>query len=438
MQTITARILLVALSTAAAWCAGGQETAPAFPAQISPAIKIIGEGSFPHWSGEEDLVTFTRKMDGQYEVFTMKPDGSEVRCMTAGKPGLRNCGNRGQSYWHPSGKYIVFHAENRDLKRIGFGASARPGWGRNFNVWIMTADGAEFWRLTDYGDNWAVMEPKFSNDGTRITWNEEFSMEKYPKGKPGDKLMPWSRPSGPPNGHPGAYHTREQFEFRKGEEMLCWRIVHANIAFDKDGPKLTNMRKINPPENFTLNEANGFTPDDKGFIGCYSDLNANKGFARWGEIYTCDLDGNLTRRLTDTTWKHNEDPCYSPDGKRIAYKETKGLPGQGDEIFIMDSDGSNKQQLTHFCDMGNPEYDPKSKQDAERKVWGSAGTRITEMCFSPDGTRIVFGRCQAQTHKLGEAEAGNMDTIRTLTDVPSFIYVLDLPNDKQYKERPGE
>jgi Tol biopolymer transport system component len=415
---------------------GADTRAQEFQEQISPNIRMIGKGSFPHWSGTTGLITFTERVGEQYEVFTMKPDGSEVRCLTKDKAGLRECGNRGQSYWHPSGKYIVFHAENRNLKRIGLGASARPGWGRNFNVWVMTADGEKFWRLTDYPDNWAVMETKFSHDGTKVTWNEEYSMEKYPNGKPGDKLMPWSKPDGSPNGHPGAYHTREQFECRKGEEMLCWRIVYADITFGNDGPKISNIRKINPPDNFTLNEANGFTPDDNGFIGCYSDLKANRGLARWGEIYTCDLDGKLSQRITDTVWKHNEDPCFSPDGKRIAYKETKGTPGQGDEIFISDSDGRNKKQITHFCDKGYPEYDPKAEQDADRKVWGSAGTRITEMCFSPDGKQIVFGRCQAETHKLGEAEAGNLDTLKTLTDVPSFIYVLDLPKLEQRTTQP--
>jgi Tol biopolymer transport system component len=424
-------MIMFGLSVAVAITVSGKERNAIYTKQISPGIKMIGEGSFPHWSGVTGLITFTKKINGQYEVFTMKPDGSEIQCLTIGKPDLRNCGNRGQSYWHPSGKYIVFHAENRSLKRIGFGASARPGWGRNFNVWVITADGEKFWRLTDYADNWAVMETKFSHDGTRVTWNEEYSMEKYPNGKTGDKLMPWSKPSGVPNGHPGAYHTREQFEYRKGEEMLCWRIVYADIAFDGDGPKLTNIRKINPPENFTLNEANGFTPDDKGFIGCYSDLKANRGLARWGEIYTCNLEGKLTRRLTDTIWKHNEDPCYSPDGKKIAYKETNGTPGQGDEIFVVDSDGKNRKQITHFCNKGYPEYDPKSERDAERNVWGSSGTRITEMNFSPDGKQIVFGRCQAETHKLGEAEAGNLESLKTLTDVPSFIYVLDLPKQGQ-------
>lgn len=127
-------IVMLGLSVAQALMAFAGEGKPVYPRQISLNITMIGEGSFPCWSGVTGLITFTKKVDDQYEVFTMKPDGSEIKCLTGGKASLRDCGNRGQSYWHPSGKYIVFHAENKNLKRIGFGASARPGWGRNFNV----------------------------------------------------------------------------------------------------------------------------------------------------------------------------------------------------------------------------------------------------------------------------------------------------------------
>jgi Tol biopolymer transport system component len=152
--------------------------------------------------------------------------------------------------------------------------------------------------------------------------------------------------------------------------------------------------------------------------------------ARWGELYVSDLEGKLTSRLTETVWRHDEDPCYSPDGRRIAYKETQGVPGQGDEIFVMDPDGRNRRQLTHFSMKGCPEYDPRSEQDATRKSWGSSGTRITEIGFSPDGKRLVFGRCQAETHEIGEARRGRRRSIETLTDIPSFIYILDLPQAK--------
>ena len=387
------------------------------PDKIGVFIEKVRTGSFPNWCAANDLITFTDKLGGRYEVFTMQPDGSDVRCLTADAPALQGCGNRGQSSWHPSGDYIVFSAENAAYDRSGLGASARPGWGRNFNVWIMSADGKEFFRMTDYPENWAVMEAKFSHDGSKVFWCEEHSMEKYPNGKEGDLLLPGDEPTGPPYGHPGAYHSREQFTYRVGEEMLAWRIVYADISFGGDGPVMTALHKIDPPPGYTLNEANGFTPDDDGFIGCYSVLAETGGRAYAGELFACDLEGNLQQRLTDTVHRHDEDPCYSPGGDRIAYKETKGIVGYEDDLYLVGADGTGRIQLTHFADPGYPEYDPIYVRNTENDYdYVPSGTQITEMCFSPDGRQIVFGHCIA--------EEGSYEAV---VDVPSYLYLFTLP-----------
>ncbi len=380
-------------------------------------IERIGTGSFPRWSWARDLITYTDLVDGQYEVFVCRPDGSEALCLTADKEALRGCGHRGQSAWHPSGEYIVFTAENAAYPRLGHGASARPGWGRNHDVWIMNADASGFWRITDYPENWAVMEPSFSHDGSKIFWCEEYSMEKYPNGKEGDLLLPGDRPTGPPYGHPGAYHSALQFTYRVGEEMLAWRIVSADIAFGPDGPVLSNIRKLEPPAGYTLNEANGFLPGDDGFIGCYSILAETNGRAVAGELLATDLGGRPERRLTDTAWLHDEDPCFSPDGSLIAFKETGGIVGHEDEIYLMRADGTGKTRLTHFTEPGYPEYDPVYEmEDAERYAYRPSGTQITEMCFSPDGRRLVFGRCRPTG-----------DPLESALEIHSYLYVLTLP-----------
>jgi hypothetical protein len=363
--------------------------------EISQNIKLIMPGgAFPVWSPVTNKITYTKKAGDRYEVFIMDPDGSDDKCLTCNKSALENCGNRGQSYWHPSGKYIVFSAENAKLPRQGLGASARPGIGRNFNVWVMTADGEKFWQLTDYPENWGVIETKFSHDGTRIFWNEEFSMEKYPQGKPEDPVP-----------HPGSYWGRDNLEYRKGEEACAWRVVYADIAFGSGSPKIANIQKINPPDGFTLVEANGFTPGDNGFICNYDPLTETMGREFWGELYTCGLKGENLKRLTSTPFKHDEDPVYSPDGKKIVFKETtkgKGLPTDGMEIFVMDADGKNRVQLTHFFDPGYPEY---------RKDW----RQIAEMDWSPDGKQIIFGNAR---------EDKNAPKFQ---DINSDIYLLTIP-----------
>ena len=99
----------------------------------------------------------------------MKPDGSDITCLTCGKAALSKCGHRGQPFWHPGGDYTTFTAENDMYPRKGNGTSARPGIGRNHNVWIMTSDGKRFWKMTDYEENWGAIEARFSHGEKNFT-----------------------------------------------------------------------------------------------------------------------------------------------------------------------------------------------------------------------------------------------------------------------------
>jgi Tol biopolymer transport system component len=362
---------------------------------ISPSIKLMMPGgAFPSWCPSTNKITYTKMVKNTYEVFVMDPDGRNAECLTCDKPALQGCRHRGQSYWHPSGRFIVFSAESAQYPRKGIGVTHRPGLGRNFNVWLMTADGKNFFQLSDYPDNWGVIETKFSHDGNKIYWNEEYSMELHPKGKPEDPVP-----------HPGSYWGKESIKYRKGEELCAWRVVVADVSFEGGNPIISNIRKISPPPGFTAIEANGFTPDDKGFVWSLGNLKETRGRAFWGEIYVSDLDGKNWKRLTNTPWKHNEDPAYSPDGKKIVYKEAtkgKGMPSDGMEIFLMDADGSNRVQLTHFSDPGYPEY---------RADW----MQITEFSWSPNGKKIVYGMAR------GDKEFPKIF-------INSDLYLLTLPS----------
>jgi len=66
------------------------------------------------------------------------------------------------------------------------------------------------------------------------------------------------------------------------------------------------------------------------------------------EIYTIDLNGqNLQRLTTNGVMDYNS--VWSPDGRWIAYyaeQRTSDGIHQGTDVFIMESDGSNRRQLT--------------------------------------------------------------------------------------------
>ena len=88
------------------------------------------------------------------------------------------------------------------------------------------------------------------------------------------------------------------------------------------------------------------------------------------EIYVMDADGGNQLNLTNNRWSDDEYPSWFPDGKRIAFvsdrdKKVKNL-GITSEIYVMDDDGGNLQNLTN--NSFNDEYPS----------------------WSPDGKRIAF------------------------------------------------
>lgn len=67
-------------------------------------------------------------------------------------------------------------------------------------------------------------------------------------------------------------------------------------------------------------------------------------------ICVADLDGGNYRRLTDSDFNYEDQPSWSPDGQRIAFRRMRqiGTPGPWNptDIWVMDADGSNQVNLT--------------------------------------------------------------------------------------------
>jgi Tol biopolymer transport system component len=91
----------------------------------------------------------------------------------------------------------------------------------------------------------------------------------------------------------------------------------------------------------------------------------------FGEIFAVDTSGENVIRLTDNQ-VDDYCPVWSPDGSKIAYVSATHIENETPDYFvyniwIMDTDGVNKTQLTSVSGRYNGAYDP---------AWTSNGTRI--------------------------------------------------------------
>ena len=90
------------------------------------------------------------------------------------------------------------------------------------------------------------------------------------------------------------------------------------------------------------------------------------------KIYTIDLaSGRVTTLTREGDW-HDEQPRWSPDGQRIAFKSTRG--GGSYNLYVMDADGSNVRRLTQHA---GTDHDPTWLPDGQSIVFSSDRDRGT-------------------------------------------------------------
>jgi Tol biopolymer transport system component len=102
-----------------------------------------GYDNFPAWSPRGDLIAFIRRIDGNFEVFTIRPDGKELKQLT------RTKGNEAHLSWSPDGERILFTSSRMGFKDEVLLIGAPQPYGE---IFVMRKDGTEVEQLTD--DQW--------------------------------------------------------------------------------------------------------------------------------------------------------------------------------------------------------------------------------------------------------------------------------------------
>jgi Tol biopolymer transport system component len=99
-----------------------------------------GYDNFPLWSPRGDLIMFSRQVKGEYEIYTIKPDGAGLKQLTHTR------GNDAHMAWSPDGEHIVFASTRMGFKDEVVYTDAPQPYGE---IFVMRADGSDVQQLTD-------------------------------------------------------------------------------------------------------------------------------------------------------------------------------------------------------------------------------------------------------------------------------------------------
>jgi Tol biopolymer transport system component len=262
-------------------------------------------------------IAFSSSTDGDYDIYTMNPDGSELVNLTDAFGDW----NDTDPNWSPDGSKLAF-------------ASGRGGGEDHLfanNIFVMNADGSDQVQLTFEPDHLFSIQPSWSPDGTQLAFasDREGDWEIFTMGPDGseqtnitgpnqtlafdDKNPDWS-----PDG------TRIIFE---GVRAGAWEI----LTVDPDGTDEVNLTADDDPPWININGYASYRADGSKIVYMSQ---INDGSDDW-DIWVMNPDGTEKENvLPDDEWL-DVAPGWSPDGNQIIFYSNRSGPGLFD-VFTMD------------------------------------------------------------------------------------------------------
>jgi Tol biopolymer transport system component len=299
---------------------------------VALASAIPAQATFPGKNGRIAFGQFTGPNGG--DIFTMNPDGSDVRQLTFFGS---NGGSAGLGDWSPDGSELVFSQQ------------ASPS--APTQLWTMNADGSNQHLLLEdasYNDSGA----SFSPDGSQIVFNRcpmnaaFFQCAIYRVKADGSKLTLIT----PINSNHDIIDLEPAYS-QDGRTIAfesLWRdgLIEAIYLMNADG---SGIHSLTPPR-LGAHGAN-WSPDGTNIAFSSNDTGPG-AFVLSQEIWLISTDGHKTTRLTFTNnqW-HGLDtaprdlaPSWSPQGDAIVF-ERNSPDGSQSAIYVMNRDGSNQKLI---------------------------------------------------------------------------------------------
>ena len=286
----------------------------------------------------DQWVSNRKDENGIYQIY-LNGIGKSETCLTCRD--IPNGPKRGKHktmpHWHPNGKWIMVAVErdtyDKPIIRTKNMMEGLMLTGLFVNMFAMKSDGSEWVQMTDYSDKKGQPNgytgPNFTPDGRRAAWAHIVD--------------------GNPIGH----------LFGK------WEMVIADFSEVRGKPTFSNMRNITPKGALWLEPGN-FGPDGRSLL-----ITADIGMKdpQGQDQYILDVDSGQITNLNTTPKIWDEHGVFSPDGEKVFFMTSypfrddpwrHGFLSLRAEFMLMDRDGSNLRQISHFLDPKKPNTDKKN------------------------------------------------------------------------------
>jgi Tol biopolymer transport system component len=290
-----------------------------------------GENAEAYWSNAGDRIVFqsTRPPYTADQIFTMAPDGSDVRRVSTGT-GRTTC-----AWFLPGDRRVLFSSTHWASPEPPAPPDRSQGytWGvfHSYELTTAAVDGGDVRRLTDSPGYDA--EAVGDRQGKRIvfTSSRDGDLDLYTMALDGTDVRRLTTTVGYDGGA----------VWSPDGTRIAWRAQHPT---DEAGR-----------EEF------------RALLG--------KGLVRPHalELWVMDADGSNARRVT-SNGKANFGPWFTPDGERLLFSSNLGDPkGRSFDLYLVRLDGTGLERVTYFSTDDHDDFDgfPMISPDGKRLLWCS-------------------------------------------------------------------